>query len=167
MVTAMDRQIGNVLAALAQQGIAENTIVIFTSDNGGERFSDTWPFSGHKTELLEGGLRIPMLVRWPGHIKAGSVSQQVTMSMDWLPTLTAAAGTAPDPAYPSDGINLLPQLTAGGSSGVAQGLLALSVQLAARDARWRHQVVEDPRQHVVVQRGRRSAREGESQQTPA
>lgn len=116
MVMAMDREIGNVLAALDRNGIANNTIVIFTSDNGGERFSDVWPFTGHKTELLEGGLRIPMLVRWPGHIRAGSVSQQVTMSMDWLPTLTAAAGTAPDPKFPSDGINLLPQMTQGAAA---------------------------------------------------
>lgn len=111
MVTAMDENVGKVLRALEQNGIAGNTIVIFTSDNGGERFSDTWPFSGKKMELLEGGIRVPQIVRWPGRVPAGSVSQQVTMTMDWMPTLLAAAGAAPDPAYPPDGINLLPQLT--------------------------------------------------------
>ena len=113
MVTALDEQVGRVMQTLEQRGIARNTIVIFTSDNGGERFSDTWPFSGKKAELLEGGLRIPAIVKWPGRVRAGSTSQQVSMSMDWLPTLLAAAGTAPDPMYPSDGINLLPALTQG------------------------------------------------------
>lgn len=113
MVQALDRQVGRVLDALAHQGLARDTIVIFTSDNGGERFADTWPFNGRKTELLEGGLRIPALISWPARIAAGVVSEQVTANMDWLPTLLAAAGAAPDAAYPPDGINLLPQLTEG------------------------------------------------------
>ena len=111
MVQQMDLQVGRVLEALESASIAGNTIVVFTSDNGGERFSDTWPFTGKKTELLEGGLRIPAIVRWPGRIPAGSVTEQVAISMDWLPTLLAAAGTRPDPSYPPDGINLLPVLT--------------------------------------------------------
>lgn len=111
MVMAMDRQIGRVMEALKDAKIAGNTIVVFTSDNGGERFSDTWPFTGKKSELLEGGLRIPAIVRWPGHIKAGSTTEQVAISMDWMPTLLAAAGAESDPAYPSDGMNLLPALT--------------------------------------------------------
>jgi arylsulfatase A-like enzyme len=111
MVTALDAAVGRVLDSLQRQGLADNTIVIFTSDNGGERFSKTWPFSGQKTELLEGGIRVPAIVRWPRRIAAGQVSEQVAISMDWLPTLLAAAGTAPDPAYPSDGQNLLPVLT--------------------------------------------------------
>ena len=110
MVVAMDAQIGRVLKALEAAGIANNTIVVFTSDNGGERFSDTWPLTGKKGELLEGGLRIPAIVRWPGHVPAGSVTDQVAISMDWLPTLLAAAGVAPDPGYPPDGMNLLPVL---------------------------------------------------------
>ncbi len=110
MITAMDAQVGRVLAALEQAGIAQDTIVIFTSDNGGERYADTWPFTGRKTELLEGGLRIPAIISWPARIPVGRVSEQVTANMDWLPTLLAAAGTSPDPAYPSDGMNLLPHL---------------------------------------------------------
>lgn len=108
MVVSLDTAIGRVLKSLDEQGLADNTIVIFTSDNGGERFSKTWPLSGQKTELLEGGIRVPAIVRWPAKIKPGQVSSQVAISMDWLPSLLAAAGGAPDPAYPSDGQNLLP-----------------------------------------------------------
>jgi arylsulfatase A-like enzyme len=113
MVTRMDYQVGRLMAELKTQGIEKNTIIIFTSDNGGERFSNTWPFSGKKTELLEGGVRIPAIVRWPGHVPAGSACQQVNISMDWLPTLLTAAGVKPDPLYPLDGLNLLPQLFGG------------------------------------------------------
>ena len=113
MVTRMDFQIGQVLQALTANGLERDTIVIFTSDNGGERYSDTWPFTGKKTELLEGGLRIPAIVRWPGRVKPGSVSEQVAISMDWLPTLLEAAGGAPDPAYPPDGRSLMDALHGG------------------------------------------------------
>lgn len=112
IVGRMDEQIGRILARL-DLNIADNTIVIFTSDNGGERYSDTWPFSGKKTELLEGGLRVPAIIRWPRRIRPGQTSDQVTMTMDWLPTLLAAANGAPDPAFPSDGIDLLPHMLMG------------------------------------------------------
>ena len=111
MIEEMDRQIGRVLQALDANGLTENTIIIFTSDNGGERFADTWPFTGKKTELLEGGLRIPTLISWPARIPQGRTSEQVAISMDWMPTLLAAAGAEPDPSYPPDGMNLLPTLT--------------------------------------------------------
>jgi arylsulfatase A-like enzyme len=111
MIEDLDLQVGRVLDALHAGGIADNTIVIFTSDNGGERFADTWPFTGRKTELLEGGLRIPAILSWPAHIPMGHTTNQVAISMDWLPTLLAAAGTEPDPAYPTDGMSLLPSLT--------------------------------------------------------
>jgi arylsulfatase A-like enzyme len=111
MVEAMDAQIGRVVKALDDNRLIDNTIVVFTSDNGGERFSMTWPFTGRKTELLEGGLRIPSIVSWPSRIPEGRTSDQVSITMDWMPTLLAAAGTSPDPAAPPDGINLLPHLT--------------------------------------------------------
>jgi arylsulfatase A-like enzyme len=112
MVEAMDRQIGVVLEALAQSGQTEDTIVIFSSDNGGERLSNTWPFSGKKGELLEGGLRVPAVIRWPKRVSPGLVSPQTMIHMDWTPTLLAAAG-APAPLPTSDGIDLTPALTAG------------------------------------------------------
>jgi len=111
MVMDMDTQVGRVLEAIKKASIAENTIVIFTSDNGGERFADTWPFTGKKSELLEGGLRIPAVIRWPRRIRPGRVTDQVAITMDWLPTLLEAAGTYQDPAYPSDGMSLIPALT--------------------------------------------------------
>jgi arylsulfatase A-like enzyme len=111
MILSMDAQIGRVLQALDANGLTANTIVIFTSDNGGERFADTWPFTGRKTELLEGGLRVPALISWPARVPAGVTTDQVSISMDWLPTLLAAAGVAPDRGYVSDGMDLLPAIT--------------------------------------------------------
>src|SRR5258708_11596557 len=111
MVQSLDANIGRVLQSLDGRGLTSNTIVGFTSANGGERFSKVWPFSGMKQELLEGGIRIPAVVRWPGRIPPGAVSEQVMITMDWMPTLLAAAGTAPDAAYPSDGEDLGQVLT--------------------------------------------------------
>lgn len=109
MVEIMDENVNKVLAALEEQGLAGNTIVVFTSDNGGERFSDTWPFTGVKAELLEGGIRVPLVMRWPGHVAPASTSEQVMISMDFLPTfLAAAGGEAAEDQF--DGIDVLPQL---------------------------------------------------------
>ena len=113
MMQRLDFQVGRVMQALRKLRLEDDTIVIFTSDNGGERFSDTWPFSGRKTELLEGGIRVPLIVRWPGRVKAGSESAAQVMSMDWLPTLLAAAGAAPSATSPSDGIDITPALLGG------------------------------------------------------
>jgi arylsulfatase A-like enzyme len=111
MVTSMDAAIGRVLAKLKALGQDKNTVVVFTSDNGGERFSDTWPFTGMKTLLLEGGIRVPLIVRWPGLSVAGSTSDVPVASMDFLPTFLAAAGDAPHPNYPSDGLDWRPALS--------------------------------------------------------
>src|SRR6202049_5406191 len=111
MIQAMDLQIGRVVEALNANGLAENTIVIFTSDNGGERVADTWPFTGRKTELLEGGLRIPAIVCWPARIPQGRTTEQVAITIDWLPTLLEAAGASSDPAFLPHHINLLSILT--------------------------------------------------------
>lgn len=111
MVRRLDYQVGRVLDALREGGVDDETIVVFTSDNGGERFSDTWPFSGRKTELLEGGLRIPAIVRWPGVTRAGTTSDAQIISMDWLPTFLAAAGGTPDPRLQFDGVNIAPAIS--------------------------------------------------------
>jgi len=108
MVHHMDEGIGWVLEALHRRGLADNTLVVFTSDNGGERFSNNWPFVGQKMDLLEGGIRVPLLARWPSRIPAGGVSHCPNLTMDWTATMLSAAGVAADPAYPLDGIDLAP-----------------------------------------------------------
>ena len=109
MVEIMDQNVGRVLDALHAAG-RDNAIIVFTSDNGGERFSETWPFVGVKGELLEGGIRVPVLVKAPGRIPPGSSSEQVAIGMDWLPTLyKLATGTPPPGTF--DGMDLTPHLT--------------------------------------------------------
>ncbi len=158
MVQSLDINIGRVLQALEVHGLANNTIVIFTSDNGGERFSGIWPFTGMKGELLEGGLRIPAIARWPGRIPAGKVSDQVMISMDWMPTLLGAAGTQTDPSYPPDGDNLLPVLTGEAAPHPRKLFWRFKAgeQRAVRDGDWKYlsiagneflfDVVKDPRE---------------------
>ena len=156
MIQEMDLQIGRVVEALRANGLAENTIVVFTSDNGGERFADTWPFTGRKFELLEGGLRIPAILSWPARIPQGRTTEQVAITMDWMPTLLEAAGASVDRAYPSDGINLLPMLEQGAPI-VTRKLFwryKANAQRAARDGDYKYlkildnaflfNVVEDP-----------------------
>ena len=110
IMKSLDDNVGRVLAKLTELGLDRDTIVVFTSDDGGERFSDNWPFTGIKTELLEGGLRIPAIVRWPGVVEAGSTSTTPIMSMDWLPTFLAAAGSKPDASAAPDGVDITPAL---------------------------------------------------------
>ncbi|WP_447931084.1 sulfatase family protein [Sphingopyxis fribergensis] len=120
MVESLDRGVGKLMAALAANGQAENTIFIFTSDNGGERFSKVWPLRGMKGELLEGGIRVPSILRWPGRIKAGTTSDLVHITMDWMPTLLAAAGVAQRDLSYLDGRNLLPDLLDGNATSPRQ-----------------------------------------------
>jgi arylsulfatase A-like enzyme len=110
MIHHMDEGIGWVMGALRANGLADNTLVIFTSDNGGERFSDSWPLVGGKMDLTEGGIRVPWIAHWPVLIAPGGVSEQHCLTMDWSATALAAAGVPADPAYPLDGVSLLPVL---------------------------------------------------------
>ena len=110
MMKSLDAAVGTVMNALRSAGLDKNTLVIFTSDNGGERFSYNWPFTGAKFDLHEGGIRVPAIVRWPGVATASQVSDQPVITMDWTATMTAAAGAAPDPRYFFDGDDLTPVL---------------------------------------------------------
>ena len=107
MIHHMDEGIGWVMDALRDRGIADDTLVVFTSDNGGERFSDNWPLVGGKMDLTEGGIRVPWIAHWPAVIARGRVSVQQCMTMDWSATLLDAAGARADPGYPLDGVSLL------------------------------------------------------------
>jgi arylsulfatase A-like enzyme len=108
MMRSMDEGIGRVLRALAGAGLQRSTLVVFTSDNGGEHFSYNWPFTGAKGSLREGGIRVPAIIRWPGVVAANRTTEQVAVTMDWTATLLAAAGARPGPQHPPDGIDLLP-----------------------------------------------------------
>ncbi len=110
MIKQMDEGIGRILAALKSAKIDKNTIVVFTSDNGGERFSDTWPLVGKKMDLLEGGIRVPYIVRWPAKIKAGGITAQHAVTMDWVATILDIANIPSNKNYPLDGLSLLPVL---------------------------------------------------------
>jgi arylsulfatase A-like enzyme len=110
MIHHMDEGIGWVMQALERHGRARDTLVVFTSDNGGERFSDNWPLVGGKMDLTEGGIRVPWIAHWPAMIQPGGVTVQQCMTMDWSATMLEAAGVAAHPAYPLDGISLMPVL---------------------------------------------------------
>ncbi len=110
MIHHMDEGIGQVMAALESERLSEDTLVVFTSDNGGERFSDNWPLVGGKMDLTEGGIRVPWIARWPRVIPAGSSTDQHCLTMDWSATLLDAGGGTPAPSHPIDGVSLLPML---------------------------------------------------------
>jgi arylsulfatase A-like enzyme len=119
MIHHMDEGIGWLVEALRRNGQLDNTLIVFTSDNGGERFSDNWPLVGGKMDLTEGGIRVPWIAHWPAVIAPGRETTQPCLTMDWSATLLDAAGVldgsagvSPDPDYPLDGLSLLPVLQA-------------------------------------------------------
>lgn len=162
MVRAMDAAIGRVLARLGSSGHGHDTLIVFTSDNGGERYSDMWPLTGMKGELLEGGIRVPLIVNWRGKVKPGRVIDQVMTSMDFMPTLLAAAGGAGLAMGETDGVNLLPQIL-GEAPDVRRQLFwryHANDQAAARDGDWKYlrlggkehlfNVRQDPRERAEL-----------------
>ena len=120
VVDGMDQAIGQVLDTLEAEGIADNTIVLFFSDNGATRLAgrgggDNAPFRGGKAETYEGGIRVISLARWPGKLKAGKKIDETVTVMDVFPTLAAAAGVKPLNHYELDGLNMWPVLSGKGS----------------------------------------------------
>jgi arylsulfatase A-like enzyme len=99
----LDDVVGSVMTYLKNNGLDDNTIVVFTTDNGAENF--TWPdggqtrFAGGKGTGLEGGVRVPAIICWPGKVPAGKVENSIISGLDWFPTLAAAAG---DPKITSE-----------------------------------------------------------------
>jgi arylsulfatase A-like enzyme len=113
MLEGMDAGVGRILATLDRLKLADDTLVIFTNDNGGERLSRNAPFFHHKATLWEGGIRVPCLMRWPGKVPAGTVSRQAASSFDLTATILAATGTSVPANRPMDGIDLLPIVSSG------------------------------------------------------
>lgn len=113
MVENLDSAVGEVLAALRRSGQLEDTVVFFASDNGGERFSYSWPFTGEKGGLNEGSVRVPTLLSWPGTLRGRQVSDEPVVTMDWTATFLELAGAEPDPDHPLDGTSLVPHLLEG------------------------------------------------------
>jgi arylsulfatase A-like enzyme len=110
MIRHMDEGIGWIMDALKTAGLEGNTLVVFTSDNGGERFSDSWPLVGGKMDLTEGGIRVPWIAHWPAVIAAGEQTAQHCMTMDWSATMLDAAGVHAASSHPLDGVSLMPVL---------------------------------------------------------
>ena len=114
MLSAMDDAVGDVLAKLAALKLEENTLVFFISDNGGPTPSTTsgnGPLRGYKAQTWEGGIRVPWMVQWKGHLPAGRVDDRPVIQLDVQPTVLAAVGVAVKPEWKLDGVNLLPFLT--------------------------------------------------------
>ena len=110
MIHHMDEGIGWLVQALRDTDQLDNTLIVFTSDNGGERFSDNWPLVGGKMDLTEGGIRVPWIAHWPAVIAPGGVSAQHCLTMDWSATMIALGGAQAAPDYPLDGVSLEPLL---------------------------------------------------------
>jgi arylsulfatase A-like enzyme len=113
MVDALDLAVGKVLAKLDELDLAKNTIVLFTSDNGGLSTSEGWPTAnvplrGGKGWMYEGGIRVPLIVRWPGVVKPGQVIDSTVISVDYFPTLVEAAGAKLPSDRAIDGRSFLP-----------------------------------------------------------
>jgi arylsulfatase A-like enzyme len=108
MVEAADQGVGEMLQAVERLGLTDNTLVIFTNDNGGEWLSNPGPLFNRKWTVWEGGIRVPAIVKWPGRIAAGSVSDQPAITFDWSASIVAAAGGTVPAGY--EGIDVLPIL---------------------------------------------------------
>lgn len=141
MLSAMDDAVGRILAALDANGLTENTLVVFLSDNGGPTRSTTsgnGPLRGFKATTSEGGTRVPFVLRWPGRVRAGEVYDRPVVQLDLLPTFVTAAGGRVDPAWKIDGVDLLPYLT-GAATGRPHETLywRFGDQWAIRDGDWK------------------------------
>lgn len=111
MMKSLDDGIGMIIKTLDEQQLSNQTIVIFTNDNGGEKYSDNGGFTKAKGTLWEGGIRVPAFIRWPGKINEATVTQQPAVTMDWTATILAAGGAKPHRDFPLDGIDLMPICT--------------------------------------------------------
>jgi arylsulfatase A-like enzyme len=162
MLSAMDDAVGSVLAKLAELKLEENTLVFFISDNGGPTPSTTsgnGPLRGYKSQTWEGGIRVPWMVQWKGHLPAGRVDDRPVIQLDVLPTVLAAAGVAARPEWKLDGVNLLPFLR-GEKNGAPHDALywRFGAQMAIRRGDWK--LVKGPSAGVPIERRAHATVEG-------
>jgi arylsulfatase A-like enzyme len=151
MLERVDQGIGTILAALDRHGVSRNTLVIFTNDNGGDWLSRNAPFSHRKSTLWEGGIRVPLIMRWPGRLPAGKTSAQVATTMDLTASIVAVTGSAMPPGEHFDGINIFPSLT--GHSPLVERELFWRIrrpdrlQKAVRSGQWK--LLKDGRHYLL------------------
>ncbi len=151
MVRAVDRSVGRILDTLQEEGLAENTIIVFTSDNGGAGYIGlpdiNKPYRGWKMTLFEGGIHVPMFMSWPGHIPAQSKVTSPVAHIDLMPTFSAAGGGTIPAGVEIDGVNLLPYVT-GGATPEAKPHDVIFWQSAyykaVRQGDWKLQVSDKP-----------------------
>lgn len=146
MVRSMDAGIGKVLQALREANLERNTLVIFASDNGGTGNSYLAPFSGQKGQISEGGLRVPLIVRWPGVVPPGRTTQQPAFTFDISATIVATAGARAESGFALDGVDLM-DVCAGTRASIERTLFFRSAQRgeptgqgAARSGQWKYYV---------------------------
>jgi arylsulfatase A-like enzyme len=116
MLSAVDEAIGQIVTALEGAGLRDNTLILFSADNGGPKPGDNTPLRGYKGSIYEGGLRGCAWAHWPGHIPSGVRSPEPVHIVDWYPTLVTLAGGSLDQKLPLDGRDIWPVLTAGAKS---------------------------------------------------
>lgn len=116
LITHLDDSIGKITSQIRSLGLDEHTIFVFSSDNGGSGPSDNGPFRGGKSTMYEGGLRVPLIVRWKGRTRPGTSSNAFATTLELFPTFVAAAGAKPPPQVTLDGFSMLNLLEGAGSS---------------------------------------------------
>ena len=106
MLRGLDRALGTIVSTLEEQSLAESTLIIFANDNGD--YAGNGPFRGGKGQVSEGGIRVPLIVKWQERLPAGVEYHELVSALDILPTAVVAAGGGVDPAWKLDGVDLIP-----------------------------------------------------------
>ena len=141
LVDEMDRATGSILAALEEEGLTEDTLIVWCSDNGGAtRFgADNSPLRGGKGTAFEGGIRVPAVVWQPGMVEGGGVIDQMMTAADWFPTIAAAAGIETGAKKPLDGVNMWPAIKSGAEVERSQPyVVGVFTNLAVIDGPWKY-----------------------------
>jgi len=141
MMKSLDDGIGNIMKTLDDEQLSKKTMIIFTNDNGGERYSDNGILTNAKGTLWEGGIRVPAFVRWTGRINAGVITQQVAVTMDWTATILATGGAKAHQDFTLDGIDLTPILLTPEKNierTIYWRIFQRDKQKASRDGNWKY-----------------------------